>query len=84
MFAILLQDCSKDLTQRLKSHDRYEAVNDSQDGLSLITMIRDVDHHRDDTTQLTMALVTSDLTLYTTFMNSEDDTDDDDPHHESS
>ena len=75
MFAILLQHYPKDLTQRLKSNGRYEAVNDSKAVIDLITMIRDLDHQHDDTTQGTMDLVTSGLALYTTFMTSEDDTD---------
>ena len=49
-------------------------MNDSKDVISLITMIRDVAHKHDDTAQVTMDLVTSDLALYTTFMTSEDDT----------
>ena len=61
MFAILLQHSPKDLTQRLKLNGRYEAVNDIKDVISLITMIRDVAHQHADTTQGTMALVTSDL-----------------------
>ena len=44
MFAILIQHCSKDLTQRLKSNGRYEAVNEGEDVISPITMMRDVDH----------------------------------------
>ena len=74
MFAILLQHFPTDLMQRLKSNGRYEAVNDSKDGIYLIKMIRYVAHQHDDTTQGTMALVTSNLGLYTTFMTSEDDT----------
>ena len=74
MFAILLQHCTKDLTQKLKSNGRYEAVNESKDVIDLIKMIHDVAHQNDDNTQGTMALVTSGLALYTTFMTSEDDT----------
>ena len=37
-------------------------------------MINDVVHQHDDTTQGNMALVKSYLSLYTTFMTSEDDT----------
>ena len=67
MFAILLQQFLKDLTQRLKLNGRYEAVNYSKDVIALITMICDVDHQHDDTTQGTMALVTSELALFPTF-----------------
>ena len=74
MFAILIHHCLKDLMQRLKSNGMYEAVNNSKDGISLITIICYVAHQHDDTTQGTMALVTSDLSLYTTFMTSEYDT----------
>ena len=51
-------------------------MDDSKDGISLTTMICDVAHHHDDTTQGSMALVASDLALYTTFMTSADDTED--------
>ena len=74
MFAILLQNCPKDLTQQIKLNSRYEAVNDSKDVIALITIIRDVAHQHDDTTQGPMPLVTSCLALYNTFMTSEDDT----------
>ena len=73
MFAILLQYCPKDLTQRIKPNGRYYAVNDIKDVIALITMIRDVVHQNYDNTQGTMALLTSNLALYTTFMTSEDD-----------
>ena len=76
MFAILLQHCLKDLMQRLKSNNKYWKVNDKKDVISLVTMIRDVAHAHDDTTQDTMAIVSSDVALYTTFMSSTDDTDD--------
>ena len=39
-------------------------------------MIRDVAHAHDDTTRGMMAIVSSDVSLYTTFMGSADDTDD--------
>ena len=50
MFAILLQHFPKDLTQRLKSNGRYEAVNDITDVIDLITMILYVAHKNDDNT----------------------------------
>ena len=71
MFAILLQHCPKDLMQKIKLNGRYEALNNSKYVIALITMIRDVAHQNDDTTQVTVALVTSDLALYTTVMTSE-------------
>ena len=74
MFAILPQHFPKDLTKRLKSNDMYRAVNNSNDVIELIKMIRDVAHKHDDTTQGTMVPVTSDLALYTMFMTSEGDT----------
>ena len=73
MFAILLQNYPKDLTQKLKLSGRYKSVNDSKDIIALITMICDVANQHDDTTQGNMALVTIDLDLYTMFMTSEDD-----------
>ena len=53
---------------------RYEDMNDSNDVIDLITLICDVAHQQDYTTQVTMALVMSNLALYTTFMTGEDDT----------
>ena len=76
MCVILLQHCPKDLMQRLKSNDRYYDVNDTKDVISLVTMISDVAHAQDDTTQGTMAIVSSDVALYKIFMSSADDTDD--------
>ena len=75
MFAILLQHCPKDLMQRLKSNDKYWKVNDKKDVISFVTMIRDVAHAHNDTTQGTMAIVLSDMALYTIVMSSTDDTD---------
>ena len=76
IIAILLQHCQKDVMQRLKSNDKYWKVNDKKDVISLVTMIRDVAHAHDDTNQGTMAIVSSDVALYTIFMSSTDDTDD--------
>ena len=61
------------MTQRIKSNGRYEAVNDIKDVIALITMIHGVVHQHYDNIQGTMALLTSNLALYTTFMTSEDD-----------
>ena len=63
LFEMLLQHCLKNLTQRLKLNSRYEAMNDSKDYIALVTIIRNVAHQNDDTTQGTMALVASDLAL---------------------
>ena len=76
IFVILLQYYPKDLMQRLKSNNRYYDVNDTKDVILLVTMIRDVAHAHDDTTQGTIAIVASNVALYTTFMSSSDDTDD--------
>ena len=42
------------------------------DVIALTKMIRDVAHTHDDTTQGTMAIVASDMTLYTTYMNKDE------------
>ena len=68
MFAIVLQHCPKDLTQRLKSNPRYYVTNTTNDIISLTRMIRDAAHAHNDTTQGTMAIVASDVSLYTTYM----------------
>ena len=69
MFAIVLQHCPADLVQRLKSKDLWSVTNLGKDVIALAKMIRDVAHAHDDTTQGTMAIVASDMTLYTTFMS---------------
>eukprot|EP00957_Ditylum_brightwellii_P183126 13947987-Ditylum_brightwellii.AAC.1 len=69
MFAIVLQHCPADLVQRLKSKDLWGATNLGKDVIALVRMIRDVAHAHNDTTQGTMAIVVSNMTLYTTFMN---------------
>jgi hypothetical protein len=43
-------------------------TNLGKDVIALAKMICDVAHAHDDTTQGTMAIVASDMTLYTTFM----------------
>ena len=69
MFAIVLQHCPEDLVQRLKSKDRWTTINTGKDVISLTRMIRDLAHAHDDTTQGTMAIVASDMALYTTYMS---------------
>ena len=69
MFAIVLQHCPEDLVQRLKSKDSWLEVNLGKDVISLTQMIRDLAHLHDDTTQGTMAIVASDMALYTTYMS---------------
>ena len=68
MFAIVLQHCPPDLVQRLKSKDLWTVTFAKRDTIGLTKMIRDVAHAHDDTTQGTMAIVASDMTLYTTYM----------------
>eukprot|EP00957_Ditylum_brightwellii_P126665 9654746-Ditylum_brightwellii.AAC.1 len=65
MFAIVLQHCPADLVQRRKCKDSWSATNLGKDATSLARMICDVAHTHNDTTQGTMAIVASDMTLYT-------------------
>eukprot|EP00957_Ditylum_brightwellii_P185543 14126094-Ditylum_brightwellii.AAC.1 len=69
MFAIVLQHCPTDLVQRLKSKDLWSVTNLEKDIIALTRMSHDVAHAHDDTTQGTMAIVASDMSLYTTFMS---------------
>ena len=69
MFAIVLQHCPPDLVQRLKSKDMWAVTKERLDVIALTKMIRDVAHAHDDTTQGTMAIVASDMTLYTSYMS---------------
>ena len=69
MFAIVLQHCPPDLVQRLKSKDMWAITKDKLDVIALTKMIRDVAHAHDDTTQGTMAIVPSDMILYTSYMS---------------
>ena len=68
VFAIVLQHSPKDLTQRLKSNPRYSVTNSTKDIISLTRMICDSAHAHDNTTQGTMAIVASDVSLYTAYM----------------
>jgi len=69
MFRIVLQHCPADLVQRLNSKDLWSVTNLGKDVLIPTTMICDVTHAHNDTTQGTMAIVASDMNLYTTFMS---------------
>ena len=69
MFAIVLQHCPPDLVQRLKSKDLWAVTKEKLDVITLTKMMRDVAHVHDDTTPGIMAIVTSDMTLYTTYMS---------------
>ena len=66
MFAIVLQHCPPDLVQRLKSKELWTPTNLKRESISLTKMSSDVAHAHDDTTQGTMAIVASDMTMYTT------------------
>ena len=71
MFAIVLvlQHCPPDLVQRLKSKDLWVPTKAKMDVIALPQIICDVAHAHDDTTQGTMVIVASDMTLYTTYMS---------------
>eukprot|EP00957_Ditylum_brightwellii_P011970 903059-Ditylum_brightwellii.AAC.1 len=69
MLAIVLQHCPADLVQRLKSKDLLGVTNLGTDIIALTRMICDVAHAHNDMTQGTVTIVTSDMTLYTTFMS---------------
>eukprot|EP00957_Ditylum_brightwellii_P014878 1122319-Ditylum_brightwellii.AAC.1 len=69
MFAIILQHCPADLVQRLTSKDLWSITNLGKGVIALTRMIHDVAHAHDDKTQGTMAIVASDMTLYTKFMS---------------
>ena len=63
MFAIVLQHCPKYLTQRLKSTPRYSMTNTTKDIIDLTRRIRDASHAHDNTTQGTMSIVASNVSL---------------------
>ena len=69
MFAIVLQHCPPDLVQRLKSKDLWAITKEILDVIALTKMIRDVAHAHDDTTQGTLSIVASGMTLYTSYMS---------------
>ena len=68
MFVIVLQHYPKDLTQRLESNPWYYVTNSTKDIIALTKMILDAAHAHDDTTQGTMAIVASDVSLYMAYM----------------
>ena len=69
MFAIVLQHCPKDLVQKLKSNPRFTETNSFKDVIAFTRIIFDVAHARNDTTQGTMTVVSSDVALYATCMS---------------
>jgi len=69
MFAIVLQHCPADLAKKLKSKNLWSVTNLGKDIIALAKMICDVAHAHNDTTQGTMAIIASDVTLYITFMS---------------
>ena len=69
MFAIVLQHCPADLVQRIKSKDLWAETTLGKDVIALTRVICDIAHAHDDTTQGTIAIVTSDMALYTTYMS---------------
>ena len=69
MFAIVLQHCPKDFTQRLKSNPWYSVTNSTEDIIALTRMICDAAHAHDDTIQVTIAIVTSNVSLYMMYMS---------------
>ena len=69
MFAIVLQHCPKDLTQRLKLNPGYSVKNSTKDIIALTRMINDSAHSQDNTTQGTMAIVESNVYLHTAYMS---------------
>ena len=69
LYAIVLQHCPDDLVQRLKSKERWPDTNAGKDVITLTCMIDDLAHAHNDTTQGTMAIVASDMALYTTYMS---------------
>ena len=69
MFAIVLQHCPADLVQRIKSKDLWDETNLGKDIIALTRVIRDIAHAHDNTTQGKMAIVASDMALYTTYMS---------------
>eukprot|EP00957_Ditylum_brightwellii_P001736 133904-Ditylum_brightwellii.AAC.1 len=69
MFATFLQHFPADLVQRLKSKDSWSNTNLGKDVIALARMIRDAAHAYNVTTNGTMAIVASNMMLYTTFMS---------------
>ena len=69
MFAIVLQHLQKYLSQRLKFNPRYSVTNSTKDIISLSRMIGDAVNAHDEITQGTMAIMASNVYLYTTYMS---------------
>ena len=72
MYHLVLQHCPKELEGKLKAMSSWDSVNATRNVIGLLCLVRDVTHKHDETRQGTMALVESDLQLYTTFMKDKD------------
>ena len=72
MYHLVLQHCPLELESKLKAMSNWDSVNADRDIIGLLNLVRDITHKHDETRQGTMALVESDLLLYTTFMKEED------------
>ena len=59
--SLVLQHCSKDFKERLKSLSDCDKVREDQDVISLLKLVRDITHNDNETKQGTMAIVNLDL-----------------------
>ena len=69
IFVIVLQHYPNDLVQRLKSKDQWPAANLAKNVITLTRMIFYGAYAHNDTTQGMMAIVTSNMVMYTTYMS---------------
>ena len=69
----MLQHCPKPLVDKLKAMSTWDDVRNDQDAIGLLCLIRDVTHQHDETRHGSMALVQSDIDLYTCAMTETED-----------
>jgi hypothetical protein len=72
-FQLVMSRVDPDVEEKLTTSSRWDAINDDQDVIELLKLIRAFAHKHDEIKQGTMAIVEHDLQLYLGFQKSGED-----------
>eukprot|EP00804_Cyclotella_cryptica_P009344 CCRYP_009005-RD/>CCRYP_009005-RD protein AED:0.36 eAED:0.36 QI:20/0.12/0.11/1/0/0/9/0/1019 len=67
LYQLILAHCHPDMEQKVQASERFETINQEQDPVGLLQLIRSIAHKHEDVKGGTMSIVEHDMGLYTCY-----------------
>ena len=67
LYQLILSHCHPDMEQKLQASERFDRINQNQDPVALLQLVRSIAHKHDDVKGGTMSIVEHDMALFTCY-----------------